>query len=121
MFVSFDRRGRGFFVEDTADGMRLLVRRGGAVVQTIPLGPRVPLDFAQDIRFAADGRAVIAFWSGRVVVVDPTEGGEWTSTSLQLPRPPDCARAIFYTAFIHRDHVWATLACGATLTRVRLR
>jgi len=123
LFVSFDGDGRGFFVEDRAGELWLRVVREGKAVDELDLGPRAPADFAQDIHFAANGAAAIAFWSGRVELVRQTPSG-LQHAALQLDKPPECAgpgqNAVFYSAFLGARSVYATLYCDAAIARAPL-
>ena len=123
MFVAFDRGGRGFFVEDRNGRVELRVTRGGAELARLDLGARAPGDFAQDVHFAADGSAAIAFWSGRVELVREAEG-KYEHARVNLERPSECAgaqqNAVFYSAFIEAQAVYATLYCDAAIARAPL-
>ena len=118
MFVSFDRSSRGFFVEDRGGEVILRVTRGSAELGRLDLGPRGATDFAQDVHFAPDGSAAIAFWSGRVELVREVNG-DWEHARVDLQRPDDCVsqNAIFYSAFIEPRGVYATLYCDAAIVR----
>jgi hypothetical protein len=121
LFGRYDERGRLFRIDDDSGRLVLRVERGGQELARIDLGPREPLDFAQDLHFAADGTAVVAFWSGRVELVVAPDGPRPERRSLRLRFPRECrpprGRGIVYSAFLHGGDVWATLACGATLLR----
>ncbi len=123
MFVAFDPGGRGFFVEDREGRVELRVTRAGAELARLDLGPRAPADFAQDVHFAADGRAAIAFWSGRVELVREANG-VYEHARVTLERPPECAaperNALFYSAFVAARSVYATLYCDAAIARAPL-
>ncbi|MFI5315096.1 MAG: hypothetical protein ACHQ6T_05315 [Myxococcota bacterium] len=123
LFVAFDRLGRGFFVEDRSGRLELRVTRAGAELLRLDLGPRVAADFAQDIHFAADGTAAIAFWSGRVELVRQTAAG-FERARVDFVRPAECAGpetgAIFYSAFVESLSVYATLYCDAAIARAPL-
>jgi hypothetical protein len=89
----------------------------------LDLGPRAPVDFAQDIHFAPDGSAAIAFWSGRVELVRESDG-RIEHARLDLDTPGDCrppaGRSLVYSAFVTDRAVYATLYCGATILRAPL-
>jgi len=123
MFVSFDRSGRGFFVEDRGGRVELRVTRAGAELARLDLGARAPADFAQDVHFAADGTAAIAFWSGRVELVREVNG-KYEHAQVTLERPAECVtqeqNAIFYSAFVEAHAVYATLYCDAAIVRAPL-
>lgn len=120
MFVAFDRAGRGFFVEDRNGRVELRVTRAGAELARLDLGARAPADFAQDVHFAADGSAAIAFWSGRVELVREANGS-YEHAEVRLERPAECAtpeqNAVFYSAFLAARAVYATLYCDAAIVR----
>jgi hypothetical protein len=121
LFVAFDAGGRGFFVEDRDGRLDLRVTRAGVELARLDLGPRAPADFAQDVHFAADGTAAIAFWSGRVVLVREANG-RFEQAELVLARPRECAEmnAVFYSAFVEARSVYATLYCDAAIARAPL-
>ena len=121
LFVAFDPAGRGFFVEDRSGRLVLRVTLAGSELARLDLGPRVPADFAQDVHFAPDGTAAIAFWSGRVELVREAKG-RFERASLQLARPRECAEmnAVFYSAFVEARSVYATLYCDAAIARAPL-
>jgi hypothetical protein len=122
-FMAFDATGRGFFVEDRAGRLELRVTRDGAELLRVDLGPRAPHDFAQDIHFAPDGTAAIVFWSGRVDLVRQHDGN-FEHAEIQLERPEQCTgegeNALFYSAFVIRGSVYATLYCDAAIVRAPL-
>jgi len=122
-FMAFDATGRGFFVAERAGRLGLRVVRAGTELLTVDLGPREPHDFAQDIHFAPDGTAAIAFWSGRVEVVRQT-GGNYEHARIQLERPKECVTendpSLFYSAFVSDGSVYATLTCDAAIVRAPL-
>ncbi len=117
-FVRFDRQGHGYFAESIDSHFRLRITANGRELARLPLGPRKPLDFIQDIQFAQTGEAVLAFWSGRVTLVR-REGNRFRTTDLVLTRPAECAppegRSLLYSAVAHGGRVYATLHCGATI------
>jgi hypothetical protein len=123
LFVAFDARGRGWFAEDASGELRLRIRERGAWTHDLSLGARDALDFVQDIRFTPQG-ALLALWSGRVISVEPGEGG-FRVADFRLELPPDCAppehRSLLYTAVSHREALYATLFCGPTVLRGRLQ
>ena len=123
LFVAFAADGRGFFVEDRVGELWLRVVRADAPVAELDLGARAPADFAQDIHFAKDGDAAIAFWSGRVELVRETAGG-YAHATVTLSKPPECAgpgeNAVFYSAFLGAKDVYATLYCDAAIARAPL-
>jgi len=123
LFVAFDGDGRGFFVEDRSGELWLRVQKAGQPLAELDLGARAAADFAQDIHFAADGAAAIAFWSGRVEVVKQSPAGLRHAT-IVLEKPPECAgpgqNAVFYSAFLGAKSVYATLYCDAAIARAPL-
>jgi hypothetical protein len=74
------------------------------------------------VHFAADGRAVIAFWSGRVEVLREIPASEnYAATRVQLEKPAGCEPpALFYSAFLEPGGIYATLYCEATIVRAPL-
>ncbi|MGH2898279.1 MAG: hypothetical protein ACRDMZ_06355, partial [Solirubrobacteraceae bacterium] len=120
LFIAFARDGRAVSVWEEGGRLRLALGDGERERASLDLGPRVAGDFAQDIHFAADGTAAIAFWSGRVDLV--REGaGAFEHASLTLLKPPDCVppagRSLLYSAFVEPRAVYATLYCGDTILR----
>ena len=120
LFVAFDRSGRGILVEDADGRLRLSIADGERQLASVDLGARAPADFAQDIHFAPDGTAAIAFWSGRVELVREREG-RLEHARIDLDKPGDCGppagRSLVYSAFVAARAVYATLYCGATILR----
>ena len=109
LFVAFDRDGRGLFVEDDAGAAARArgARRPRARAGRARSRARAT-DFAQDVHFAADGTAAIAFWSGRVELVRERTPGQYTSTRRATSRSPPTAcdaehPALFYSAFAEPD------------------
>jgi hypothetical protein len=121
LFARFDGRGRLFRIDDESGRIVLRVERRGRLLARLDLGLRPALDFAQDIHFAHDGTAVIAFWSGRVEVVSFDEERGIGRRSIRMRFPRDCrpprGRGVVYSAVLHGGNVWATLTCGATVLR----
>ncbi len=117
-FMRFDPQGHGYFAESVAGAFRLRITAQGRELALIPLGPRNPLDFIQDIHFTAGGDAVLAFWLGRVTLVRQ-EGGRFRATDLLLSRPSECTppegRSLLYSAVAHGERIYATLYCGGTI------
>lgn len=122
-FASFDRAGRGWWAEAEEERLRLRVTLGGVELARADLGPQRRVDFIQDIHFAADGRAVLAAWSGRIWVA-ALRAGALEIEALQVRRPADCqARggpALVYSAFLHAGRVYATALCGGRVLSVDL-
>ncbi len=120
LFIAFARDGRAIAVEDDAGRLRLSLGDGERERASLDLGARVPADFAQDIHFAADGTAAIAFWSGRVELVRERDG-RLEHARLDLDKPDDCGppagRSLVYSAFTTARAVYATLYCGETILR----
>lgn len=123
LFIAFDGSGRSAAVEDAGGTLRLEIGDDDRAGPSTDLGPRVPGDFAQDIHFAADGTAVIAFWSGRIELVRE-RAGRLERASLQLEKPADCGpppgRSLVYSAFVSDGAVYATLYCGVAILRAPL-
>jgi hypothetical protein len=117
-FVHFDARGRGYFAESLRGAFRLRITVGERELAVIPLGPRNPLDFIQDIHFTARGDALLAFWSGRVTLVRQ-EGSAFRSVDLLLLRPERCVppqgQSLLYSAVAFGERIYATLYCGASI------
>jgi hypothetical protein len=122
LFPAFDREGRGWFVWDEGGQVVLRVRQGGRELAHVTLEPREPSDFAQDLRFAPDGRALIAMWSGRVHVAELSPGGELRVRTVRFERPPECQarRALFYTAIAHAGRIYSTLSCDGLVLSLPL-
>jgi hypothetical protein len=107
-FVAFGPDATGLFAE--VDGARLELRIRP------PEGPdrrlladdafAAGLDFAQDIHFAPDGRAVVTRWSGVVHVFDPPG----SLTTLRLPRIEPAG--LYYSGVLAQGRVCAT-HCGS--------
>lgn len=123
LFVAFDASGRGILVEDDSGRLKLTIGDGERELASADLGPREAADFAQDIHFAADGTAVIAFWSGRVELVRE-RSGRFERASLALAKPADCGpppgRSLVYSGFADAGAVYATLYCGSAVLRAPL-
>ena len=120
LFIAFARNGRALAIEDDAGRLRLSLRDGERERASVDLGPRAPADFAQDIHFARDGSAAIAFWSGRVELVREVDG-RLEHARLELEKPADCkppaGRSLVYSAFATKRAVYATLYCGVAILR----
>jgi hypothetical protein len=116
--VWFDPTGTGWFAEDREGELWVVARREGRDVASIPLGPRGPLDFVQDLKPFGERGVVAALWSGRVFLAQLTEEHP-RSTEILFDRPDDCipprGRSVLYTATVYLDRVYATLFCGATV------
>jgi hypothetical protein len=123
LFLTFDAAGRGFFVWDANGALELQVTRAGAELARVPLGPRAPLDFAQDMHVAADGSVAIAFWSGRVELVRES-AGRYATAATRLTFPPDCSDGsdppLLYAAFATPAALYATLYCDEAILRAPL-
>ena len=121
-FVAFDAAGRGWFAESEAGALRVRVVVDGRS-RSLELGPLPALDFVQDIRFAPDGSAVLARWSGVIHVIRERAGAfERTDLRGALPRPCDVTGgpSLLYSALLFGDAVYATVYCGARVVRVPL-
>lgn len=120
LFIAFARNGRAVSVWDDGGRLRLALGDGERERASLDLGPRLPQDFAQDIHFAPDGTAAVAFWSGRVELVRE-RAGSFERAGLTLEKPPDClppaGRSLLYSAFAGPRSVHATLYCGVTILR----
>jgi len=120
LFIAFARNGRAVAVWDDGGRLRLALGDGERERESLELGPRLPGDFAQDIHFAPDGTAAVAFWSGRVDLVRE-RAGAFEHASLALEKPADCSspagRSLVYSAFATPGAVWATLYCGVAILR----
>jgi len=113
-FVAFAEDGTGYRAE--VEGRNLWLRISAPGVG--PTGGRrilldrafaAALDFAQDIKLSADGRAVVTRWSGWVHVVDGP--GEVRST--RLPQLAD--DGLYYSAFAEGDRICATYCSDVTI------
>ncbi len=110
-FMAFGADGTGFLVERTQELLRLRVlppraeanpQRSGRL---IPLDDAFPaLDFAQDLKLAADGSAVITRWSGLVHLVSR----DGVVRDLELPRREG---GLYYTGVRRGAEICAT-HCG---------
>lgn len=124
LFPAFDPAGRGWFVWDERGRIVLRVREEGREIAHLELEARRAGDFAQDVSFAPDGRALVTLWSGRVHVVELGSEGALRGSVLQFEKPPDCrapgAPALLYSAVAYAGRVYATLSCGVTLLSVPL-
>lgn len=122
-FMRFDRRGRLWLAESREGVLSLRVLRAGRLLARLPLGACEPLDFVQEIWPTADGGALLALWSARVIRVVPSGTG-FRVAALRLEVPPACrppvGRSLLYTAVAHRGYLYATLFCRATLLRAPL-
>jgi hypothetical protein len=122
-FVAFDARGRGWFAESAGGALTLRVRSAEGELAAASLGPRRPGDFVQDIKFAEDGRALLALWS-REVVVARLDGAALSLRRVPMQAPAECeppqGRSLLYTAVAFRDRLFATLFCGATVLEAPL-
>jgi hypothetical protein len=113
-FMAFRPDGLGLVAEVDAAGLWLRLLRPEDAEPSDQRGARVlldefferDLDFAQDVQFAADGRAVLTRWSGRMHVIDP---GPPLARTLRLPRHGD---GLFYTGALEGERLCATLCAG---------
>lgn len=123
LFIAFTDGGRGISVEDEGGRLRLTIRDFARAPTSLDLGPRAVQDFAQDIHFAPDGTAAIAFWSGRIELVRE-RGDRVEGARIDPVKPGDCepptGRSLLYSAFVTERAVYATLYCGATILRAPL-
>jgi hypothetical protein len=110
-FMAFSADGTGFLVERTEELLRLRVLppRTGAQPQwagrLIPLDDAFPaLDFAQDLKLAPGGSAIVTRWSGRVHVISPDR----EVRDLHLPRRAD---GLYYSA-VQRGRELCATHCG---------
>lgn len=123
LFIAYTRDGRAFAIWDQAGRLRLSIGNAEREHASLDLGPRLATDFAQDIQFAPDGTAAIAFWSGRVDLVRERDGG-FEHARVLLEKPTDCrppsGRSLVYSAFTTARAVYATLYCGVAILRAPL-
>jgi len=120
LFVRFDASGRAWLAEDEGGSLVLRVLDSGREIARASLGPRGALDFAQDLHFADDRRAVLALWSGRVYVARLDASGlDVREQRLTFPASctPPRGRALLYSAVLYREALYGTLYCGATVLR----
>lgn len=110
-FMAFRTDGLGVLAEVDAAGLWLRILRPDDPEPAERRGRRIladeffeaGADFAQDIQFTEDGRAVVTRWSGRLHVLEPELP---LSRTLRLPRFGD---GLFYTGALHEERVCATL------------
>jgi hypothetical protein len=124
LFPAFDQEGRGWFAERTGRTLTVRVTDGEALVASASLGPLALWDFVQDIKFAKDGTAALATWTGRVHLLR-IEGGSLRRRDARFHMPADCFPArsagLLYTAILHESRVYATAFCGASILRQGVR
>lgn len=112
-FAAFRPDGVGLAAEVDEAGLWLRLLRPDDVEALPARGERILVDasfdrsadFAQDIQFDPEGRAVVSRWSGLFHVLDP---GAAPARSLRLPRGDE---GLFYTGVLHAGRLCATL-CG---------
>lgn len=118
-FLSFDRAGRGWFVDDYGERNVLRIVTPSGDSTSHDLGAHDPLDLVQDIKHAGD-ITLITSWGMRVSVVRERAGKGFAVSTLTPERPNNCPRdfALGYTAVLspHRD-VYETVSCRITVLR----
>lgn len=121
LFMRFDRSGLGWFAESVRGLLRVRLLERGREIATLDLGARPESDFVQDIHFAPDGSALLARWSG-VVHELRWRNARLERRDLQDPGSRTCTAtggpALLYSAIPHRGRVYATIHCGATISRL---
>jgi hypothetical protein len=122
-FAAFSRSGEGWFAQARDGWIWLGLRAPGRADRWLRLTPLGPMDFVQDIKPGASGRAVIALWSRRAFDVR-AERGSLVAREVRFRVPPDCEppahRSLTYTAVRWRHELYATLFCGPTVVRAPL-
>ena len=111
-FMAFDARGVGFLVERSEERLVLRVLPPDSAVP-LQLAGRIfllddafpALDFAQDVKLAGDGSAVVTRWSGVAHVVPPT--GRVRTLAL-----PAREGALYYTGVETNGAICATRCAG---------
>ena len=110
-FMAFSADGTGFLVERTEELLRLRVLPPRSEAQPqwagrlIPLDDAFPaLDFAQDLKLAPDGSAIVTRWSGRVHVISPDR----EVRDVNFPRRED---GLYYSA-VQRGRDLCATHCG---------
>jgi hypothetical protein len=111
-FAAFGAGGVGFLVERSEERLMLRVVPPGSAVP-LQLAGRLllldeafpPLDFAQDVKLAPDGSAIVTRWSGVVHVASP----DGRMRRLELPTRDG---ALYYTGVAKIGAICATRCAG---------
>jgi len=111
-FMTFGEDGAGFLVERSEERLMLRVVSPAARAP-LQLAGRLlvldeafpPLDFAQDVKLAADGAAIVTRWSGVVHVASP----DGHVRRLELPKREG---ALYYTGVARGGAICATRCAG---------
>jgi hypothetical protein len=111
-FMAFAADGVGFLVERSEERLMLRVVPPGSGVP-LQLAGRLfvldeafpPLDFAQDVKLAPDGAAIVSRWSGVVHVASP----DGRVRRLELPKREG---ALYYTGVARDGAICATRCAG---------
>jgi hypothetical protein len=119
-FMTFAADGVGFLVERSEERLMLRVVPPDSAAP-LQLAGRLlvldeafpPLDFAQDVKLASDGSAIVTRWSGVVHVASP--GGRLRR--LELPKREG---ALYYTAVAKDGEICATRCAGIGVVCERL-
>ena len=118
--MTFASNGVGFLVERSDERLmlRVLPPQTDAPLELagrrLVLDEALPaLDFAQDVKLATDGSAVVTRWSGVVHVASP----DGRVRRIELPKREG---ALYYTAVAKNGEICATRCLGVEVVCARL-